>query len=185
MKDTIPTDRLPIVTLLLIAADVAVCLLVRHDGILVLLATVLFLWIFGTNVEDAMSRPRFAVLCALGGAAAAGALRLTDPHAAVEPVAAAGVTAVTMGAYIRHYPRARIMSATLVPFAVTLIAVPAWAWVATWFVLQAIFAATGLADGAAAFLAQAVAFACGLLAIRAFAQRRKPQEPPPAIAALT
>ncbi len=186
MKDTIPTDRLPIVTLLLIAADVVACLFLPHGGILVLLATVLFLWIFGTNVEDAMSRPRFAVLCALGGAAAAGTLLLTDPRAAVAPVAAAGVTATATGAYIRHYPRARIMSATLVPFAVTLVAVPAWAWVATWFALQAIFAATALLDGVAAFLAQAVAFGLGLLAIRAFAQRRKQQvPPPPAMAALS
>lgn len=185
MKDTIPTDRLPLVTLLLIAANVIVYPFVPHDGILVLLATVLFLWVFGTNVEDAMSRPRFAVLCTLGGGAAAGTLLLTDPHAAVEPVAAAGVTAAATGAYIRHYPRARIVSATVVPFAFTLLEVPAWAWVATWLVLQAIFAATALTDGAAAFLAQAAAFAFGVLAIHAFAQRRKLQAPPPAMAALS
>jgi membrane associated rhomboid family serine protease len=185
MKDTIPTDRLPIVTLLLIAADVVVHPFVPNDGILVLLTTMLFLWIFGTNVEDAMSRPRFAVLCALGGGTATGTLLLTDPHAALEPVAAAGVTAAAMGAYIRHYPRARILSATVVPFAFTLVAVPAWAWVATWFLLQGIFAATALI-GAAAFLAQAVAFAFGLLAIPAFAQRRKLQaSPPSAMAALS
>jgi membrane associated rhomboid family serine protease len=185
LKDDIPTDRLPVVTLLLVAANVGACLLVPHGGVLVLLATMLFLWIFGANVEDAMSRPRFAALCALGGGAAAGALLLTDPDAAVEPVAAAGVTAAVVGAYLRHYPRARIMSVAPVPFAVTLVAVPAWAWVATWFALQAIFAATALSDGAAALLAQAVAFAAGLLAIRALAQRRKLQAPPPpAIAAL-
>jgi membrane associated rhomboid family serine protease len=90
-----------------------------------------------------------------------------------------------MGAYLRHYPRARILSATVVPFAFTLVAVPAWAWVATWFLLQGIFAATALI-GAAAFLAQAVAFAFGLLAIPAFAQRRKLQaSPPSAMAALS
>lgn len=182
MKDNIPTDRLPIVTLLLIAAGLVVYFLQHDGGFLELLASALFLWIFGINVEDAMSRPRFVAFVALGGAAATGLLLLMDPDATVEPIAASGVAATAIGAYIRLYPRARIVSAAFVPFAVMLIEVPAWAFVGAWFVIQAVFAATGVGtpgtDDAAAFLAQAGAFAFGLLAIRAFAQRRKLQVPP-------
>jgi membrane associated rhomboid family serine protease len=188
LKDNIPTDRLPIVTLLLIAANVLGSFFLQHGGILELLATVLFLWVFGISVEDAMSRLRFAAFAVLGSGAATGLLLLIDPGATVEPVAAASATAAVVGGYIRLYPRARVVSATLVPFTVTLIEVPAWGFVGAWFVIQATFAATALGapatDGAVAFVAQAVAFAFGLLAIRAFAQRRKPTPlPASAIAA--
>jgi membrane associated rhomboid family serine protease len=187
LKDNLPTDRLPIVTLLLLAASVLASFFMPDGGILRLLASMLFLWIFGTNVEDSMSRMRFVVFCALGGATATGLALLLDPDATLEPIAAAGAVAAVLGGYIRLYPRARIVSATIVPFAVTLIEVPAWGFVGAWFVIQAIVAVTlGAAAGASAFIAQAVGFAFGLLAIHGFAQRRKLQAPPPpAIAALS
>jgi len=186
LKDNIPTDRLPLVTLLLVAAS-AIAIFLSDGGTLQLIASALFLWIFGTNVEDSMSRMRFAAFCLLGGSAATGLALLLDRDATVEPIAAAGAAAAVLGGYIRLYPHARIVSATIVPFAFTLIEVPAGGFVGAWFVIQAIFAATaGAADGAGAFLAQAAGFVFGLLAIRAFAQRRKLQAPPPpAMAALS
>jgi membrane associated rhomboid family serine protease len=185
-KDNIPTDRLPIVTLLLIAANVVAAFLLPHGGTLQLIASAICLWVFGTNVEDSMSRLRFIVLCALGGMAATGVALLLDRSATVEPIAASGATAAVIGSYIRLYPRARVLSATIVPFAVTLIEVPGWGYVGAWFVVQAIFAATlSATEGGSAFLAQAVGFAFGLLAIRAFAQRRKPAPAPLSIAALS
>jgi membrane associated rhomboid family serine protease len=180
LKDNIPTDRLPIVTLLLVAASAIAIFLLPDGGTLQLIASALFLWIFGTNVEDSMSRPRYAAFCLLGGAAATGLALLLDRDATVEPIAAAGAAAAALGGYIRLYPRARVVSATIVPFAVSLVEVPAWGFVGAWFVIQAILAATLAAAGGGAFLAQAVGFAFGLLAIRAFAQRRKLQTPPPA-----
>ena len=160
--------------------------LLPNGGALQLIASAAFLWIFGTNVEDSMSRVRFIAFCALGGMAATGLALALDRDATVEPIAAAGAASAVLGGYIRLYPRAKVVSATLVPFAVTLVEVPAWGFVGAWFVIQAILAATGATDGGSAFLAQAVGFALGLLAIRAFAQRRKLQAPPPpAMAALS
>jgi rhomboid family protein len=185
LKDDIPTDRLPIVTILLIAAGVLASFLVPDGGILRLLASALFLWIFGTSVEDAMSRPRFAAFCALGAATAGGLGLLLDPDATVEPIVAAGAAAVAIGGHVRLYPRARVVSVAIVPFAFTLVELPAWGLAGAWFAIQAVFAAAALgADGAAPFVAQAVAFGLGLLAVRAFAQRRKLEAPsPPAVAA--
>jgi membrane associated rhomboid family serine protease len=187
LKDNIPTDRLPVVTLLLVAAGAIAIFLAPDGGTLQLIASAIFLWIFGTSVEDSMSRVRFPVFCVLGGAAATGVALLLDRDATVAPIAAAGAAAAVLGGYIRLYPRARVVSATLVPFAVTLIEVPAWGFVGAWFVIQAVLAAVAPAgpDGAGAFLAQAVSFAFGVLAIRAFAQRRKPAPSPPAMAALS
>lgn len=181
IKDNIPTDRLPIVTLLLIAANVGVyCFAqdveIAHGGLAQLLVDALFLWIFGANVEDAMSRPRFLAFFLLGGAVAIGTLVLLDPGS---PVAAAGVSgaiAAVVGGYVLLYPRARFMGIMPVILSFTLIEVPAWALLAAWFVAQAIFAATSLGDaggGGVAFVAQLGGFAFGLVAIRLFAQRRK------------
>lgn len=182
VKDNIPTDRLPIVTLLLIAGGVVMHVTLRHDGGLPwLLANAYFLAIFGPSVEDSMSRPRFLAFCLLGAAAALAVRLALDPDATVlAPVAASGAVAAAVAGYALLYRRARVVSMLLVPFAFTLFEVPAWILLALWLPLQALLA------GGAAFAAQCGGFAFGLLAIRAFAQRRKLQAPPPpAMAALS
>lgn len=183
LKDDIPTDRLPLVTLLLIAAGAAAQLLLPAGSVLQLLVSALVLWICGTTVEDTMSRPRFLTLCLLAAGAAISLARALDADATATTVAATGAAATALGAYIRLYPRAHVMAVVPVPFASTLVALPMWALLGAWFALQAIFAATSLAGpladgGAALLLAGAGAFVYGLLAIPLFAQRRKPYPPP-------
>lgn len=189
LKDNIPTDRLPIVTLLLIAAGVCAHVLGAGDSVLQLLTCALFLWIFGTNVEDATSRPRFIAYCLLGGGAALALGRAVDAEATATVVGATGAVSAVLGGYVRLFPHARIITLVLVPFAFTLVEVRVWFLLGAWALLQALFALTGvsgpLADGGAAILLGcAGGFAFGLAAIPLFALHRKQLPPsPPAIAA--
>jgi len=178
LKDNIPTDRLPIVTILLIAGGVAAHILLSQDGgLLRLLTDALFLGIFGPSVEDSMSRPRFLLLCVLGGAVALAVRLALDPTAdALAPAASAGVVAAVVAGYALRYRRARVVSVVLVPFMISLVEVPAWILLALWPVLQAAFGEWAL------FAAQAGGLVVGLLTIRALAQRRK-QVPPRLLAA--
>jgi len=224
LKDNIPTDRLPIVTLLLIAANVFVYFFLQHGGIghgptnasvidygaipgevtheqpdqgpitsyltlvtamflhggiLHLAGNMLFLWIFGTNVEDAMSRPRFVLFYLLGGLCASGLQIAMDPSSPVPTVGASGAIAGVLGGYILLYPRARVVTIVFIIFFFTLIELPAWVLLGFWFAEQALFASaqvaqpTGSGGGGVAYAAHVGGFIFGLLAIRGFAKRRK------------
>jgi membrane associated rhomboid family serine protease len=155
-----------------------------HGGLLHLLGNMLFLWIFGTTVEDAMSRWRYLLFYLLGGLAA-GVLEVAiHPGSTAPTIGASGAIAAVLGGYILLYPRARVVTAVLVILFFTLIELPAWVMLGVWFAEQAIFAATSLGNpagggGGVAYFAHVGGFAFGLLAIRTFAQRRK-QLPPSA-----
>ncbi|HEU4702714.1 MAG TPA: rhomboid family intramembrane serine protease [Conexibacter sp.] len=229
LKDNIPTDRLPIVTILLIAANVLVYFVLQHGGIghgpsnasvidygaipgevtgeqpdrgplasyltlvtaiflhggiLHLAGNMLFLWIFGTNVEDAMSRPRYVLFYLLGGLCAHALQIALDPGSPVPTVGASGAIAAVLGGYIVLYPRARVVTVVFIVFLFTLIELPAWVLLGFWFVEQALFAAGQVAQptadggGGVAYAAHVGGFVFGLLAIRMFAQRRKRMPPP-------
>jgi membrane associated rhomboid family serine protease len=160
-----------------------------HGGLLHLLGNMLFLWIFGTNVEDAMSRVRFVAFYLLGGLIAIGLQIAIDPSSTVPTVGASGAIAAVLGGYIVLYPRARVVTVVFVILFFTLIELPAWVLLGFWFLEQAVFAATqvahpaGEAGGGVAYFAHIGGFVFGLLAIRAFAQRRKQPPPPSAIPA--
>jgi membrane associated rhomboid family serine protease len=160
-----------------------------HGGILHLLGNMLFLWIFGTNVEDATSRIRFPVYYLLGGLTAVGLQIAMDPGSTVPTVGASGAIAAVLGGYILLYPRARVVTLVFVIVFFTLIELPAWVLLGFWFVQQAVFAAAQVAQpaggggGGVAYAAHVGGFVFGLLAIRAFAKQRKRQPPPSAIPA--
>jgi rhomboid family protein len=154
-----------------------------HGGILHLAGNMLFLWIFGTNVEDAMSRIRFVAFYLLGGLAAIGLQIAIDPSSSVPTVGASGAIAAVLGGYILLYPRARIVTVVFIFFFFTLIELPAWVMLGLWFLEQALVGAASVAQpaggegGGVAYFAHIGGFVFGLLAIRAFAQRRKRQPP--------
>jgi membrane associated rhomboid family serine protease len=159
-----------------------------HGGILHLLGNMLFLWIFGTNVEDAMSRLRYVAFYLLGGLTAIGLQIAMDPGSTVPTVGASGAIAAVLGGYILLYPRARVVTLVFVILVFTLIELPAWALLGFWFAMQALFAISSVVDpagdvGGVAYAAHVGGFVFGLLAIRAFAQRRKQRPPSIAIPA--
>jgi membrane associated rhomboid family serine protease len=153
-----------------------------HGSFLALFANMLFLAIFGPTVEDRIGRLRFPVFYLLGGLVALGVQVLVVPNSTTPALGAAGAIAAVLGGYLLLYPRARVLSLVLLVFFVTLVAVPAAALLGLWFAVQLVLDLAGLANPiagseGAAYLAQAGAFAFGLLAIRLFALRARGRQP--------
>ncbi len=160
-----------------------------HGGLLHLAGNMLFLWIFGANVEDAMSRWRYVLFYLLGGLAAIGLQIAIDAGSTVPTVGASGAIAAVLGGYILLYPRARVVTIVFVILLFTLIELPAWLLLGLWFFEQAIVGAaqvanpTGGGSGGVAYFAHIGGFVFGLLAIKLFVQRHKQLQPPQAIPA--
>ncbi len=244
LKDNIPTDRLPILTIALIVANVLVYFLLQkggifdgpgdsgvfefgaipyeithpgeqcalssggrsvscgqggdgvptiatlfssmfmHGGILHLGGNMLFLWIFGNNVEDSMGRVRFVAFYLLGGLAALLLQTVIDPSSPIPTVGASGAIAAVLGGYILLYPRARVVTVIFIVFFFTILELPALLVLGLWFVQQIVFGYFDLANptgggGGVAYFAHIGGFAFGLLAIKLFASRQKDYTVPP------
>jgi membrane associated rhomboid family serine protease len=238
IKDNIPTDRFPFVTVALILANVVVYILaIRHGGsfisgpdlqevykygaipkalthclghdlvvqskdivcanrggmptwetifssmfmhasILHIGGNMLFLWIFGNNVEDSMGPVKYLLFYIVGGLAALGLQVAIGPNSAVPTLGASGAIAAVLAGYIVLYPRARVLTLVLIIFFFTVIELPAWVMLGIWFVEQAAFAAANLTNpagggGGVAYFAHIGGFAFGLLSIRLLATKRK------------
>jgi len=220
LHDDNPTRRFPLVTLTLIALNVAVFVfqltLPRHgltlegfflraglvpyeivnrvdvppDGLVPVWATVftsmfihggwlhiifnmLYLWIFGNNVEDRMGRARFVAFYLLCGVAAAAAQVVVRPDALVPMIGASGAVSGVLGAYILLFPRAQVLTViTLVVF-FPVVMVPAWVLLLAWFALNLLQAATTIgAETGVAYFAHVGGFAAGLVLVWFFARRR-------------
>ena len=96
-----------------------------HGSLLHLAGNMLFLWIFGNNIEDSMGRVRFAAFYVLGGLAALLLQVLTDTASAVPTVGASGAIAAVLGGYAVLYPRARVVTLIFIIIIFTVIQLPA------------------------------------------------------------
>jgi membrane associated rhomboid family serine protease len=155
-----------------------------HGSILHLGGNMLFLWIFGNNVEDAMGRVRFAVFYVLGGVAALLLQTVIEPNATIPTVGASGAIAAVLGGYILLYPRARVVTVIFIVFFFTILELPAVAVLGLWFLQQVAFGYFDLANpagggGGVAYFAHIGGFAFGLAAIKLFASREKDYTVPP------
>jgi membrane associated rhomboid family serine protease len=153
-----------------------------HASILHIAGNMLFLWLFGNNVEDSMGPVRFLAFYVIGGLAALALQTAVQPHSLAPTVGASGAIAGVLGGYIVLYPRARVLTLVLVVFFFTVIELPALVMLGLWFAEQAVFGAVGLTDptgggGGVAYFAHVGGFAFGLAAIKPFATRRKPTPP--------
>ncbi|MFF8673008.1 rhomboid family intramembrane serine protease [Streptomyces sp. NPDC015242] len=147
-----------------------------HGGWMHLLGNMLFLWIFGNNIEDRMGHLRFLLFYAVCGIAAAYGFALLDTGSAAPLIGASGAIAGVLGAYLVLYPRARVW--VLVPFLIFLpLRLPAWIVLGLWFVLQAVYSSGGgVSDaGTVAYAAHVAGFVVGLL----LALPLRPGTPPP------
>ena len=154
-----------------------------HASIVQILGNVLFLWIFGSTLEDTIGPIKYLGFYILGGLATLGLEVAMAPNSMAPTVGAAGPIAAVLGGYVLLYPRARVFSLSIIPFFVTVIAVPVFVMLAIWFVMQAIFVVANLTNpsgsgGGVAYLAQVLAFAFGLLVVKGLATRRKSVPPP-------
>jgi len=155
-----------------------------HGSILHLGGNMLFLWIFGNNVEDSMGPVKFILFYLLGGVAALAGQIIIEPNAAVPTIGASGAVAAVLGGYILLYPRARVVTLILIIFFFTIIELPAMLILGFWFLQQVAFGYFDLANpagggGGVAYFAHIGGFVFGLLAIKLFASREKDYSPPP------
>jgi rhomboid family protein len=154
-----------------------------HGGLLHLLGNMLFLYVFGNNVEDRLGRLRFLVFYLACGYVATYGFALANPNSTDTLVGASGAIAGVLGAYLVLFPQARVTS--LVPFLFFIpVWLPAWVVLGSWFVLQWLyFQGAGTASGAGvAYLAHVVGFVAGVVLIvllGGLKARRPPPQPPP------
>ena len=150
-----------------------------HGGFLHVAGNMLYLWIFGDNVEDRMGHGRFLAFYILCGIAAALAQTIVNPDSVAPMVGASGAVAGVMGAYFVLYPRSRIV--TLLPFLIfwQIVEVPAIFFLGIWFLMQFLsgvgsvaVAASGEASGGIAFWAHVAGFVAGITGVLFF---RRPE----------
>jgi membrane associated rhomboid family serine protease len=138
-----------------------------HGSLVHVGGNLLFLWIFGNNIEDRFGRLRFLVFYLVGGVVAGLTQVAIDPESTIPTIGASGAIAATLGAYLVLYPRARVTTAIFIVFFYQLIEVPAIFVLGFWFVLQLFdglgsLGATGAqATGGVAFFAHIGGFVFG------------------------
>src|SRR4051812_4148850 len=148
-----------------------------HGGLLHLGGNMLFLYIFGNNVEDAMGSVKYLAFYLLGGVAALALQIVFDPSSTVPTLGASGAIAAVLGGYIVLFPRARVITVIFIVFFFTILELPALLVLGFWFLEQALFAAhsIGTPGGGVAYFAHVGGFVFGLLAVKAFANRKRVQ----------
>src|SRR3954447_2304380 len=131
-----------------------------HGGLLHLAGNMLFLWIFGNNVEDSMGHFRFAAFYLLGGLVATFAQVAIDPSSTTPTLGASGAIAAVLGGYAVLYPRARVVTLIFIIIFVTVIELPALLVLGVWFLLQLASASSQpLHGGGVAYFAHIGGFA--------------------------
>jgi membrane associated rhomboid family serine protease len=144
-----------------------------HGGVLHLLGNMVFLWIFGNNVEDATGHLRFLAFYLVCGAAAAAAHIVTHPASNVPMVGASGAISGVLGAYFLLYPHARIVTLIWLGFFAQTVQIPAFVFLGFWFLMQSFSWVAGGGDGGGvAFAAHVGGFVAGLVLLVPFKQRR-------------
>jgi len=143
-----------------------------HGGWMHLLGNMLYLWIFGNNVEDSMGHWRFILFYLSCGSAAVLAQALPSPGSTIPMIGASGAISGVLGAYLLLFPHARVLVLIPLGFFSRLVRLPAMFVLGFWFLLQVL--STILADPnqpGVAFAAHAGGFVAGLLLIPAFKRR--------------
>jgi membrane associated rhomboid family serine protease len=146
-----------------------------HGGWLHLGGNMLYLWIFGNNVEDSMTRPRYLIFYLLCGIGAALAQSIYAPQSQVPMVGASGAIAGVLGSYLIMHPRANVRVAIIFFVFVRIINMPAMLVLGAWFVLQIVSgAAMPMTEegGGVAFWAHIGGFVAGM-AMTPFFKRRE------------
>jgi membrane associated rhomboid family serine protease len=144
-----------------------------HGGVLHLLGNLVFLWIFGNNVEDATGHLRFLIFYLACGTAAAAVHIATHPASTVPMVGASGAISGVLGAYFLLHPQARIVTLVWLGFFAQTVQIPAFMFLGFWFLVQSLSWVVGGGDGGGvAFGAHVGGFIAGMLLLVPFKRRR-------------
>jgi membrane associated rhomboid family serine protease len=148
-----------------------------HGSWMHLLGNMWFLWLFGNNIEDSMTRPRFVAFYVLTGLGAALAQTFANPASEIPMVGASGAISGVMGAYLVLFPKVRVYTIVPLGFFIQNIALPAWGMLIYWMFLQfaggitSVVAAEG--GGGVAFWAHIGGFVAGVVLVKAFENRKR------------
>jgi membrane associated rhomboid family serine protease len=146
-----------------------------HGGWLHILGNMVFLWVFGDNVEDRMGHGRYLIFYIVVGVVGNLVFALLNPNATIPTIGASGSIAGVLGAYLVCYPRARVLTVILILFFPLIVSVPAVLLLLYWFGLQLLngLAALGGAASASgvAWWAHVGGFTAGMLLLPLFARR--------------
>ncbi|OGS69651.1 MAG: rhomboid family intramembrane serine protease [Firmicutes bacterium RBG_13_65_8] len=154
-----------------------------HGNLLHLFGNMLYLWVFGDNVEDRIGSVKYVIFYVLTGAAGTLAHIGFDPTSATPLIGASGAIAGVLGAYFVSFPRSRVLALVPIFFFLHLAEVPAIIFLLFWFVLQLINGLGALATGPAdvvAWWAHIGGFAAGIILIRLMGRRPRRAPLPPA-----
>lgn len=146
-----------------------------HGGVLHLSGNLLFLWVFGNNVEAAMGRGRFLVFYMACGIIAALAHAWSEPLSEVPMVGASGAVSGVLGAYLLLFPRSRVLVVVPLVFLPWTLYLPSAAVLGFWFVVQVVAGLLAREDaGGIAWVAHVGGFVAGLLLVALFRRRGVP-----------
>ena len=135
-----------------------------HGGVMHLAGNMLFLYIFGDNVEDAFGRRKFLLLYLASGLCASLTQFILEPASSVPMVGASGAIAGVMGAYLLLFPRARVDILIIIIVIFRVLPIPAWILLAVWFGMQFLGGISSNAfEGGVAYWAHAGGFVAGLV----------------------
>ena len=162
--------------------DNALLSMFLHGGWAHIGGNMLFLWIFGDNVEDRLGHLRYLAFYLLCGYAATYAHAVASPQSALPAIGASGAIAGVLGAYLFLYPRARVTTLLILGFWVDYVAIPAVYYLPIWFLLQVVSGFASISQGAAesggvAWFAHVGGFVAGPLVLLLLGGRRRPPAP--------
>ncbi len=146
-----------------------------HGGLFHLGGNMLFLWIFGNNVEDSMGRVKFVIFYVLGGLCALALQVIAGPNSTAPTLGASGAIAAVLGGYMLLFPRARVVTVIFIIFFFTILELPALIVLGSGSSCRPIRRSISYPSGGGgvAYFAHVGGFLFGLLAIRAFANRSR------------
>jgi membrane associated rhomboid family serine protease len=149
-----------------------------HGGWMHVLGNMLYLWVFGNRLEDALGHAKFLVFYLLCGVAAGVAQVLLNPYSTLPMVGASGAIAGVMGAYLLKFPGARILTLVFIFFFVTTFEIPAVILLGYWFIIQLFsglgsIAQTNLSGGGVAWFAHVGGFLAGMILVKVMGTRER------------
>ena len=146
-----------------------------HGGLLHIFGNMLFLWVFGDNVEDRLGRVKYFLFYTFCGIVAALIQSVVSPNSTIPLIGASGAISGVLGAYVVLFPRAQIVTLIFIFFFVDVIVLPALLWIGIWFLIQfisALISINHLSMGGVAWFAHIGGFLTGIVLTKLFVSKK-------------
>ena len=150
-----------------------------HGGFLHIFGNMLFLWVFGDNVEDRLGKLKYFIFYTVCGISAAVIQSLVYPNSDIPLIGASGAISGVLGAYAVMFPRAQILTLIFIFFFIDVIVLPAYLWIGIWFLIQfmsAMFSVNHLSMGGVAWFAHIGGFVTGVILVKLLYRKKKDEE---------